>query len=126
MPRSLAVSRRLHFRSSPLPPPLTSSFQAVVPLVHLRSQVYGGSSLAASNAARAQQLIEESRAAHPEPLTVSGKYAAKYPTQVRQEIEGWRLRKPRSAAFTLLRCEFETVCALGLPGPMYVAPCTAM
>lgn len=44
--------------------------------------MYAASALAASNAQRAQQLLDASKAEHPEPLAVSGVYAASLKTQV--------------------------------------------
>ncbi len=45
-------------------------------------QVYAASPLASANASRAEALVAASRAAHPQPLTVTGTYAADTWTQV--------------------------------------------
>ncbi|GIL82508.1 hypothetical protein Vretifemale_11338 [Volvox reticuliferus] len=75
-------------------------------------QVYSGSSLAASNAARAEQLIEDSRKSYPQPLVVSGKYAARAPTQFAALLFKFQMVYWRTPSYNFVRLAMTIVVAL--------------
>ncbi|KXZ56523.1 hypothetical protein GPECTOR_1g47 [Gonium pectorale] len=81
-------------------------------------QVYAASSLAASNADRAARLVEEGRAAHPEPLQVAGKYAAGLGTQFMALLRKFRLVYWRTPSYNFVRLAM-TVCVALVYGSIY-------
>ncbi|KAG2439064.1 hypothetical protein HYH02_006591 [Chlamydomonas schloesseri] len=74
--------------------------------------LYGGSALAASNAAEAKRLVEESRKAHPEPLAVSGTYAASMWTQLVMLASKFRLAYWRTPSYNFVRIAMTVAVAL--------------
>ncbi|PNH10990.1 Pleiotropic drug resistance protein 1, partial [Tetrabaena socialis] len=75
-------------------------------------QVYSQSALAAENAARATELVEQSRAKHPEPLAVVGQYAAGLLTQLIALQNKFRLAYWRTPSYNFVRLAMTIVVAL--------------
>ncbi|GIL42549.1 hypothetical protein Vafri_515 [Volvox africanus] len=75
-------------------------------------RVYSDSSLAASNAARAEQLIADSRQAHPQPLTVSRKYAAGLGSQLLALFAKFQMVYWRTPSYNFVRLAMTIVVAL--------------
>ncbi|KAG2432130.1 hypothetical protein HXX76_009056 [Chlamydomonas incerta] len=74
--------------------------------------LYTGSALAASNAEEAKRLVEESRKAHPEPLAVSGAYAAGLLTQLLMLSSKFRLAYWRTPSYNFVRVAVTVAVAL--------------